>query len=202
VGIGYVGGPSVEAGGEYHYIEDDGTLTEGGSGYVEGEAYGVKVHAEGSYDQVTDAEGNVTETYEGSIEGSGYGMGVEAGGTYIEQSNADGTSSTSADGWVDVEGLDTDDLMAAAGSLVGDAVSEYTGDLPDMGSVTETVTNLAGDGDLSDVLSNVAGDSGQSVLETAGDLAGSDNFDDFSSDLVGSEVTEAIADETWDDLIE
>lgn len=202
VGVGYVGGPSVEAGGEYHYIEDDGTLTEGGSGYVEGEGYGVNVRADGSYDQVTDADGNVTETYEGGIEGSGYGMGASAGGQYVEQSNADGTSSTSSDAWADVDGLDTDDLMAAAGSYLGEAASDYTGDLPGAGDIADTVSNLAGSGDLSDVVGGMADSAGSNVLDVAGDLADSGNFDDFSSDVISSEVVEAVADETWDDLIE
>lgn len=200
VGVGYVGGPSVEAGGEYHYIEDDGTLTEGGSGYVEGEGYGLNVRADGSYDEFTDVDGNVTETYEGGIEGGGYGMGASAGGQYIEQTNADGTSSSSSDGWADVDGLDTDDLMAAAGSYLGDAASDYTGDLPGAGDIADTVSNLAGSGDLSEVVSGMADSAGSSVLDVAGDLADSGNFDDFSSDVISSEVVEAVADETWDDL--
>lgn len=200
-GVGYLGGPSVEVGGEYHSIEDDGTYTQGGSGYVEGQGYGVEGRAEGSYESVTDAEGNTTETYEGSIEGSGYGHEVGAGGNYTENTNADGTSSSSADGWVDVDGLDSGDLMQAAGSYLGDTAGDLVGGVPGAQSVSDTVSNLAGSGDLSEVLTDMAGESGQSIAEVAGGLAESGNFDDFSSDIVSSEVVEAAADETWDDLL-
>ena len=33
-----------------------------------------------------------------------------------------------------------------------------------------------------------------------GQMADSGNFDDFSSDIIGAEVSEAAADEVWDDL--
>ena len=231
VGVGILGGPSIEVGGEYHSIEDNGTYTEGGSGYVEGEGYGLEVRAEGSYESVTDAEGNITETYAGSVEGSGYGVEVGAqgsyesvenidgtssetysgsveasgygqeigaGASYSEQTSADGTTTTSSDAWVDVDGLDTDALIAKAGSLIGDQV----GDLPGAGAVSDTISNLAGDGDLSDVLSGMAQDAGSSIADVAGDLAESGNFDDFSSDVISSEVSEAAADGAWDDLLE
>ena len=201
-GVGLLGGPSVEVGGEYHSIEDDGTYTEGGSGYVEGQGYGIEGRAEGSYESVTDVDGNTVETYEGSIEGSGYGHEVGAGGNYTENTNADGSSSSSADGWVDVDGLDSGDLMQAAGSYLGDTAGDLLGGAPGAGSVSDTVSDLAGSGDLSEVLTGLAGDSGQSVAEVAGGLAESGNFDDFSSDIVNSEVVEAAADETWDDLLE
>ncbi|MDO8362243.1 MAG: hypothetical protein Q7V88_05055 [Actinomycetota bacterium] len=204
VGAGLIGGPSVEVGGEYHSIEDDGTYTQGGSGYVEGQAYGIEGRAEGSYNSVTDADGNVTETYEGSIEGSGYGHQVGAGGSYVEQTNADGTSSTSADGWVDVDGLDTDALLGQATNFLGDqagGLGDAVG-LPDTSSISETISNLAGDGDLSEALGNMADSGGQSVSDIAAGLADSGNFDDFSTDLVGSEVAEAVADDAWDDLLE
>ncbi len=201
-GVGVIGGPSVEVGGEYHSIEDDGTYSQGGSGYVEGQGYGIEGRAEGSYESVTDADGNTTETYEGSLEGSGYGHEVGAGGTYTENTNADGSSSTSADGWVDVDGLDADDLMSAASSYLGDAAGDSMGGLPSTDSISDTVSDLAGSGDLSDVLTDMAGDSGQSIADVAGGLADSGNFDDFSSDIVSSEVVEAAADETWDDLLE
>ena len=41
---------------------------------------------------------------------------------------------------------------------------------------------------------------GGSIADVAGDLVESGNFDDFQSDVIESEVTEAAADEVWDDL--
>ena len=91
--------------------------------------------------------------------------------------------------------------MQAAGSYLGDTAGDLLGAAPGAQSVSDTVSNLAGSGDLSEVLTGMAGDSGQSVAEVAGGLAESGNFDDFSSDIVSSEVAEAAADETWDDLL-
>jgi hypothetical protein len=234
VGVGIVGGPSVEVGGEYHYTEDDGTVTEGGSAYVEAEGYGLGGRVEAGYDRVEDAEGNVTETYSGGVEASGYGVEVGASGEYERAETADGTitetysgqveasgygleaqaggsttesttaagvTTSSSDAWVDVEGLDTDALMSAAGQFAGAAAGTTTVVVGGpVATVAETVTNLAGSGDLSEAISTMADTAGQSVAEIAGNLAESGNFDDFSSDVITSEVTEAVADDMWDDL--
>jgi hypothetical protein len=234
VGVGYVGGPAVEVGGEYHRIEDDGTVTEGGSGYVEGEGYGLGGRVEAGYDRVEDADGNVTETYTGGIEASGYGVEVEASGEYeraetadgtvtetyssqvgasgyglggqaggssTESTTADGVTTSSSDAWVDVDGLDTDALMTTAQQFTGAAADTTAGVVGGpVATVAETVTNLAGSGDLSEAISTMADTGGQSVSEIAGNLAESGNFDDFASDVITSEVTEAVADDMWDDL--
>jgi hypothetical protein len=197
VGVGLLGGPSVEVGGEYHYIEDDGTVTEGTSGYVEAEGYGLEVRAEGGYEQATDADGTVTESYTGELGASGYGQEISGGASYTETTTADGVSTSSTDAWVDVDGVDTGALLSAAGEYLGDAVGV---DVGDVGSVAEAVSGLAGSGDLSEALSTMADTAGGSVAEMAGNLAESGNFDDFSSDVISSEVTEAVADDAWDDL--
>ena len=41
---------------------------------------------------------------------------------------------------------------------------------------------------------------GGRLADIAGDLAGSGNFDDFSSAIVESEVSEAVVDDVWDDI--
>ena len=65
---------------------------------------------------------------------------------------------------------------------------------------------LAGEGDLSDVLDTMSstgpgdGTNAPNAIEAVSDYVEQGNFDDFTSDVVSSELTEASADQIWDDL--
>jgi len=202
-----VSGYGLEAGveGGYTRMEDaEGNVVEQYEGGVEASGYGVEVEADGSYTRAESVDGTVVEQYEGSVGASGYGASVEAGGSQTTVTGADGTSSTTSDTWADVDGFDTDALLSAAGNLLdgpaGQAAAAGAGAIGSIPDVADTVSNLAGSGDLADVLNTMADAGGGSVADVAGGLAESANFDDFSSDIIESEVTEAVADEVWDDL--
>jgi hypothetical protein len=232
-GVGILGGPSVEVGGEYHHIEDDGKVTEGGSMYVEAEAFGASARAEGDYDHITNADGSTSESYrsgleagaygleaaaqgqythaemadgtefdefQGEVRASAYGQQATVGGRYAETHRTDGTTTTEADAWADVDGLDGASFLSAANEVLGDGSGAPDELGLNTGSMSETVGNLAAGGDLSSVLTQMADDAGVSVADLAGTLALDESFDDFTNDLITTEVAEAAADEVWDDL--
>ena len=133
---------------------------------------------------------------------SGYGVDVGAGGEYTETTLADGTTTSTSDAWADVDGLDTDRLLSLADEALGTggAIAGAGAAVGQVQGVADTVSDLAATGDLSDVFSTMADEGGGSIADVAGDLVESGNFDDFQSDVIESEVTEAAADEVWDDL--
>lgn len=200
---GTLGGPSVSAGVDYAHSEIDGVTTDSVSGEVGVEGYGFEAGAEGGYTRSEDAQGNVTEQYEGSVTGEGYGFEAGAGGSSTTVTDANGnTISSQTDSWADVGGFDTDAMLQAADSVLG-TEGALTGAADTFGQaqdVAGAVSNLAGSGDLSDVLGTMADQSDMSVADIAGGLADSGNFDDFSSAIVESEVSEAVVDDVWDDI--
>ena len=200
---GTIGGPSVSAGVDYAHSEIDGVTTDSVSGDVGVEGYGFEAGAEGEYSRAEDAQGNVTEQYGGSVTGEGYGLEAGAGGSSTTVTDANGnTVSSQTDSWADVGGFDTDAMLQAADSVLG-TEGALTGAADSFGQgqdVADTVSNLAGSGDLSDVLGTMADQSDMSIGDIAGDLADSGNFDDFSSAIVESEVSEAVVDDVWDDI--
>ena len=200
---GTLGGPSVSAGVDYAHSEIDGVTTDSVSGEVGVEGYGFEAGAEGGYTRSEDAQGNVTEQYEGSVTGEGYGFEAGAGGSSTTVTDANGnTISSQTDSWADVGGFDTDAMLQAADSVLG-TEGALTGAADTFGQaqdVAGAVSNLAGSGDLSDVLGTMADQSDMSVADIAGGLADSGNFDDFSSAIVDSEVSEAVVDDVWDDI--
>ena len=201
--IGTLGGPSVSAGVGYAHSEIDGVTTDSVSGEVGVEGYGFEAGAEGGYSRSEDAQGNVTEQYEGSVTGEGYGFEAGAGGSSTTVTDANGnTVSSQTDSWADVGGFDTDAMLQAADTVLGTegALTDGFDTFGQAQDVAGAVSNLAGSGDLSDVLGTMADQSDMSVADIAGDLAGSGNFDDFSSAIVESEVSEAVVDDVWDDI--
>ena len=65
----------------------------------------------------------------------------------------------------------------------------------DMQRAVSSMSALAGSGDLSDALSSGAADA-----DEVADLVDSDAFDDFTTDIVSSEVMESAAEGVWDDV--
>jgi hypothetical protein len=59
---------------------------------------------------------------------------------------------------------------------------------------------MAGAGDLSDAIGAMADTAGSSVADVASAVLDNTELDDFARDVVTSEVTEAAADDVWDDL--
>lgn len=201
--VGTLGGPSVSAGVDYAHSDVDGVTTDSVSGEVGVEGYGLAAGAQGDYSRAEDAQGNVTEHSDGSISGGGYGFEAGAGGNSTTITDANGnTVSSQTDSWADVGGFDTDAMLQAADTVLG-TDGALTGAADTFGQVQDvagTVTNLAGSGDLSDVLGTMADQSDTSIVDIAGSLADSGNFDDFSSAIVESEVSEAVVDDVWDDI--
>ncbi|MFI0526546.1 MAG: hypothetical protein ACH37H_10565 [Ilumatobacteraceae bacterium] len=196
-------GLEASASGGYERVEDaDGNVSETVTGEVEGSGYGVEVNASGEYERLEDNQGNVSESYSGEVGASGYGVDVGAGGEYTETTLADGTTTSTSDAWADVDGLDTDRLLSLADEALGTggAIAGAGAAVGQVQGVADTVSDLAATGDLSDVFSTMADEGGGSIADVAGDLVESGNFDDFQSDVIESEVTEAAADEVWDDL--
>ncbi len=200
---GTIGGPSVSAGVDYAHSEIDGVTTDSVSGEVGVEGYGFEVEAEGGYSRAEDAQGNVTEQYDGSVTGEGYGVEVGAGASSTTVTDANGnTVSSQTDSWAEVGGFDTDAMLQAADTVLG-TEGALTGAADTFGQVQDvagTVSSLAGAGDLSDVLGTMADQSDTSIVDIAGSLADSGNFDEFSSAIVESEVSEAVVDDVWDDI--
>ncbi len=69
------------------------------------------------------------------------------------------------------------------------------GDASTASSMADSVSALAGSGDLSDALSSGAAD-----VDEVADLLESDAFDDFTTDIVQTEVMESAAEGVWDDV--
>lgn len=201
--LGTIGGPSVSAGVDYAHSEIDGVTTDSVSGEVGAEGYGFEVEAAGGYSRAEDAEGNVTEQYDGSVTGEGYGLEVGAGASSTTVTDANGnTISSQTDSWAEVGGFDTDAMLQAADTVLGmdGALTGAADTFGQVQDVASTVSHLAGSGDLSDVLGTMADQSDTSIVDIAGSLADSGNFDDFSSAIVESEVSEAVVDDVWDDI--
>lgn len=101
----------------------------------------------------------------------------------------------------DLDQLDTDALLAVDLPDLDDQpdFDDQPDDQPVFARVTDTVSDLAASGDLSDVLGDMDGSDGgvAQQIDAVGQLVEDDSFDDFTSDVIGSELTEASADDVW-----
>ena len=191
-------GVNVSAGGEWtNTVDAQGNVTDTVSGHVEGSGYGIDAHASGEYEHVQGADGSERTSISGEGGVSGYGLGIEGGGSYTETTDAQGNTTSSSDGWVDLDGLDTQQLMDLGSQALGAA----TGALSAGGGANplDMIGDLASSSDLSDVLGQLGGEGGD-PLAAVNDLLGSGQLDEFTSGLVGSEVAETAADQVWDDI--
>ncbi len=102
-------------------------------------------------------------------------------------------------GDVDVTGFDDamvgDGGLSSALSSSGASLTEAPAPSPSPDPLAASVSELAGSGDLSEAIS-----SGGTELAQVVELVEADAFDDFTSDIVSSEITESAAEEVWDDI--
>ena len=153
---------------------------------------GVAADANVGFSNITDEAGNIITTA-GADAGILIGdTAIDAEAEFVGTRAADGERSSDVSGDVDVTGFD---LTPGDGTQPAVEVPV----LQDGNSINNpaitSLLDLAGTGDLSDALA-----SGEADVEQAVELVESGAFDDFSSDIVSSEITEAAAGEVWDDL--
>ncbi len=160
---------------------------------------GVATDAHAGFSSVTDEAGNRTSTIEADGGLSAGDRGIDASVEIVGTRSVEGERSSSISGDVDVTGFD--DAMVGDGGLVsalgssGAALTEAPAPEPIVDPLAESVTVLAGSGDLSDAIS-----SGETELAQVVELVEAEAFDDFTSDIVSSEITESAAEEVWDDI--
>jgi hypothetical protein len=161
---------------------------------------GVATDAHAGFSSVADEAGNRTTTIEadGGIEAGG--KGIDASVEVVGTRSADGERSSSIDGDVDVTGFEgalTGDGGLASALGGGSSSGALTEAAPQQSPnpLAESVSVLAGSGDLSNAIS-----SGETELAQIVELVEAETFDDFTSDIVSSEIAESAAEEVWDDI--
>lgn len=136
--------------------------------------------------------------FEADASGPG-GKGIEASVEIVGARSAGGERSSSISGDVDVTGFDGamagDGGLSAASASNEAALTEGAAPEPILDPLADSVSVLAGSGDLSDAIS-----SGDTDVAQVVELVEADAFDDFTSDIVSSEITESAAEEVWDDI--
>ena len=158
---------------------------------------GVATDAHAGFSSVTDDAGNVTTTIEADGGVSSGDKGIDASVEVVGNRSATGERSSSIDGDVDVTGFEGGLLGAAGSSAAGSSGAALTEAAPQQSPnpLAESVSVLAGSGDLSAAIA-----SGETDLAQVVELVEANTFDDFTSDIVSSEITESAAEEVWDDI--
>ena len=151
---------------------------------------GASLHTDASV-EVADGGVLLGTGLEGAASGPG-GKGIDASAEFVATGYAEGERSYGISGDVDVVG--DGGLSSALGSS-GAALTEAQAPGPTPNPLAESVSVLAGSGDLSDAIS-----SGDTGLAQIVELVETGAFDDFTSEIVSSEITEAAAEEVWDDI--
>lgn len=172
------------------------------------ESMGVEATVSGSYERAEDAEGNVVESVEGEAGVAGYGVEGSVGGHLTNEYDAVGNlvgSDSGARADFDFDAGEVTELVAGQLGLDADtaqSVGAFAGSLQsgDLSGVAQGVADLAGAGDLSEAVGAVADAAGTSVADIATTVLAATEADDFVHEVASSEVTEALADEVWDDL--
>ncbi len=195
--------------GSYSRIDRvDGSYEESTGLGISGEGFGVEAEAKGTYNRAVDAAGNVIEDFDGDLAAAGYGLAGEVGGSvsnaYDSAGNLLGTT-TSSDSSFDI---DAEQVVSFAAEQLGadsEAAAQYgqlAGQMQsgDMAGMAQSAAQMAGAGDLSDAIGAMADTSGSSVADVASAVLDNTELDDFARDVVTSEVTEAAAEDVWDDL--
>ena len=200
------------AGAELHA---DGSVSAGADGFQTDAGFGAGVSGVGGEGVaadghigfgVTDEYGNIVTTIEADGGASVGERGIAAGIDIVSARTPDGERSTSVSGEFDAtgfDGLSGDGGLPGGGSVVDGGptgassnealVSEPTASMID--PIAESISDLAGTGDLSDAFA-----SGELSVDQAVELVEAETFDDFTSDIVNTEIVEAAADDVWDDF--
>ncbi len=153
---------------------------------------GVAADANVGFSNITDEAGNIVTTA-GADAGILIGdKGIDAEAEFVGTRAADGERSSSVSGDVDVTGFE---LTPGDGTQPVVEVPVLQDGHSINNPAVASLRDLAGTGNLSDALT-----SGEANVEQAVELVESGAFDDFSSDIISSEITEAAAEEVWDDL--
>ncbi len=164
---------------------------------------GIGTDANVGYSNITDADGNVTTTAEAGAGVSIGGRAIDASTEFVGTRSADGERSSSVSGDVDVTGYDAPSLAAdrpGGGTSATDSAAlveapSESSAAPLNNPAADSISQLAGTGDLSDAFA-----SGEADVEVAVELVVSGALDDFSSEIVSSEITEAAVEQVWDDI--
>ena len=159
---------------------------------------GVATDAHAGFSSVADEAGNRTTTIEADGGISAGGKGIDASVEVVGTRSATGERSSSIDGDVDVTGFEgaligDGGLSSALGSSGGALTEAAPQQSPN--PLAESVSAMAGSGDLSEAIS-----SGETELAQIVELVEANTFDDLTSDIVSSEITESAAEEVWDDI--
>ena len=158
---------------------------------------GAGLHTDASVD-FADGDVLLGTGFEADVSGPG-GKGIDASVEIVGARSAEGERSSSISGDVDVTGFDDamvgDGGPSAAQASSDAALTEGSAPEPIVDPLADSVSVLAGSGDLSDAIS-----SGETDVAQVVELVEADAFDDFTSDIVSSEITESAAEEVWDDI--
>jgi hypothetical protein len=164
---------------------------------------GIGTDANVGYSNITDADGNITTTAQA---GAGVSIGdraIDASTEFVGTRSDDGERSSSVSGDVDVTGYDLPSLAAdrpGGGTSATDSAALVEAPLepsaaPLDNPSADSISQLAGTGDLSDAFAT-----GDAEVHVAVELVESGALDDFSSDIVSSEIAEAAVEQVWDDI--
>ena len=160
---------------------------------------GVATDAHAGFSSVTDEAGNRRSTIEADGGMSAGDRAIDASVEVVGTRSAGGERGSSMSGDVDVTGFDDamvgDGGLSSASSSSGASLTEVLATPPSPDPLAASVSELAGSGDLSEAIS-----SGGTELAQVVELVEADAFDDFTSDIVSSEITESAAEEVWDDI--
>ena len=160
---------------------------------------GVATDAHAGFSSVTDEAGNRRSTIEADGGMSAGDRAIDASVEVVGTRSAGGERGSSMSGDVDVTGFDDamvgDGGLSSALSSSGASLTEALATPPSPDPLAASVSELAGSGDLSEAIS-----SGGTELAQVVELVEADAFDDFTSDIVSSEITESAAEEVWDDI--
>ncbi len=208
------------ASGSATFSDDDGFHVGGSAGIDFGPLPFVEGHIDVAPDGGVSIGGELQGVLPGlhpDVEVNLFGGAGDGDQTSSDFDGVPGTSELDQAIATDLDQLDTVAFLDAGSDALGtdgpalvddgldDGLDDQPGDQFDdqpgvvFAQVTDTVSDLAASGDLSEVLGDLDGSDGgvAQQVEAVGQLVEDNSFDDFTSDVVGSELTEASADDVW-----